>query len=53
MMDSDGDRTVSLQEFQAAHERIFKAMDANKDGVLTMEEIQAFMEGTRAPAPRQ
>src|SRR6266508_1771803 len=32
LMDSDGDGTVSLQEFQAAHERIFKAMDANKDG---------------------
>ena len=53
MMDSDGDGTVSLQEFQAAHERIFKAMDANKDGVLTLEEIQAFMRGTRTPAPRQ
>jgi hypothetical protein len=53
MMDSDGDGTVSLQEFQAAHERIFKAMDANKDGVLTLEEIQAFMQGTRTPAPRQ
>jgi hypothetical protein len=44
MMDSDGDGTVSLQEFQAAHERIFKAMDANKDGRLTVEEIQAFMQ---------
>jgi hypothetical protein len=53
MMDSDGDGTVSLQEFQAAHERIFKAMDANKDGVLTLEEIQAFMQGTRAPVSRQ
>jgi EF hand len=46
LMDSDGDGTVSLQEFQAAHEKIFKAMDANKDGVLTPEEIQAFMRGT-------
>ena len=51
MMDSDGDGTVSLQEFQAAHERIFKAMDINKDGVLTLEEIQAFMQGTRTPVP--
>jgi hypothetical protein len=33
MMDSDGDGTVSLQEFQAAHERIFKAMDTNKIAV--------------------
>jgi Ca2+-binding EF-hand superfamily protein len=50
LMDSDGDGTVSLQEFQTAHERIFKAMDANKDGVLTLEEIQAFMRGTNPPA---
>ena len=53
MMDSDGDGTVSLQEFQAAHERIFKAMDANKDGVLTLQEIQEFLRGTRTAAPRQ
>src|SRR5436190_955341 len=53
MMDSDGDGTVSLQEFQAAHERIFKAMDANKDGVLTVEEIQAFMRGTGRAARQQ
>jgi EF hand len=45
LMDSDGDGTVSLQEFQAAHERIFKAMDANKDGRLTLEEIQTFIAG--------
>ena len=51
MMDSDGDGTVSLQEFQAAHERIFKAMDINKDGVLTLEEIEAFMHGARAQVP--
>jgi uncharacterized protein YhfF len=43
IMYSDGDGTVSLQEFQAAHERIFKAMG----------EIQAFMHGTRRSAPRQ
>jgi hypothetical protein len=53
MMDSDGDGTVSLQEFQTAHERIFKAMDINKDGVLTLEEIQAFMHGTRTPVPSE
>jgi hypothetical protein len=43
----DGDGQISLQEFQAAHERIFKAMDRNKDGQLTLEEMQAFMHGTR------
>jgi hypothetical protein len=47
LMDSDGDGTISLQEFQAAHERIFKGMDSNKDGRLTQEEMQAFMQGTR------
>ena len=48
-MDSDGDGTVSLQEFQAAHEKIFKAMDTDKDGTLTLEEIEAFMRGKAAP----
>jgi EF hand len=53
LTDTDGDGTISLQEFQAAHERIFKAMDANKDGRLTLEEIQAFMQGARRSVPRQ
>jgi hypothetical protein len=53
LMDSDGDGTVSLQEFQAAHERIFRAMDANKDGKLTLEEIQAFLQGARNRVQRQ
>lgn len=53
LMDADGDGTVSLQEFQAAHERIFKAMDGNKDGKLTPEEMLAFMHGTKNPASPQ
>jgi EF hand len=53
LMDSDGEGTVSLQEFQAAHERMFKAMDANKDGRLTLEEIQAFMQGARRSGRQQ
>ena len=28
------------------HERIFKAMDTDKDGTLTLEEMQTFMRGT-------
>jgi Ca2+-binding EF-hand superfamily protein len=47
LMDGDGDGTVSLQEFQMAHERIFKSMDSNKDGRLAQEEMQAFMQGVR------
>src|ERR1700751_3416101 len=43
LMDSDGDGTVSLQEFQAAQEKIFKAMDTDKDGTITLEEIRAFL----------
>ena len=53
LMDSDGDGTISLQEFQAAHERIFKGMDSNQDGRLTQEEMEAFMQGTRRSAPQQ
>jgi len=53
LMDADGNGTVSLQEFQSAHERIFKAMDANKDGQLTLEEIQGFMQGPRRSVPGQ
>ena len=53
LMDSDGDGTVSLQEFQAAHEKIFKAMDVDKDGTLTLEEIQTFMRGTGKSSPQQ
>ena len=53
LMDSDGDGTLSLEEFQAAHARIFKGMDADKDGRLTLEEMQTFMRGTRRPVTRQ
>ncbi len=50
LMDSDADGAVSLQEFQAGHERIFKAMDADKDGKLTLDEIRNFrLEAAGAP----
>ena len=53
LMDGDGDGKLSLQEFQTAHERIFKAMDANKDGFVTFEEMQNFIRGPSTPAPQQ
>jgi Ca2+-binding EF-hand superfamily protein len=46
LMVPDGDGTVSLEEFQAAHARIFKAMDADKDGTVSQEEMLVFMRGT-------
>jgi hypothetical protein len=53
LMDSDGDGTISLEEFQAAHQRIFKAMDTDKDGTLTLEEMQGFIRGAGRAAPQQ
>jgi EF hand domain-containing protein len=49
LMDADGDGKLSLQEFQAAHERIFKALDTNKDGFVTFDEMQTFIRGTSTP----
>jgi EF hand len=50
LMDSDGDGKLSLDEFRAAHDRIFKAMDTDKDGTVTMKEMMDFMRGTARPA---
>lgn len=45
MLDTDGDGMLSLEEMQAMHARMFKAMDANKDSRVTAEEMQKFMQG--------
>lgn len=45
LMDTDNDGAVSLAEFQAAHERIFRALDTNKDGRLTVDELQSLLLG--------
>jgi hypothetical protein len=44
-MDTDGDGTLSVEEFQTAHAKIFKAIDANKDGKVTPEEMEMFFRG--------
>ena len=53
LADTDNDGSVSLQEFQAVHERMFRAMDADKDGRLTTDELQGFMAGPRSPTHQQ
>jgi Ca2+-binding EF-hand superfamily protein len=45
LLDTDGDGALSLEEVQTAHARIFKTVDANKDGKVTLEEMQMFFRG--------
>ncbi|MBY5817483.1 EF-hand domain-containing protein [Rhizobium leguminosarum] len=42
--DSDGDGAISFEELTAIHKRVFDAIDANNDGKVTPEEMQAFMQ---------
>ena len=45
LMDTDGDGALSLEEVQTAHAKFFKAIDANKDGKVTLGEMQMFFRG--------
>ena len=45
IMDADGNGSLSLQEVQDAHARIFAHMDENDDDQVTKEEIKAFFRG--------
>jgi EF hand domain-containing protein len=45
LMDTDGDGTLSVEEFQTAHAKIFKVIDVNKDGKVTPEEMEMFFRG--------
>ena len=40
--DTNGDGALSFDEVTALHKRIFDRIDANRDGKVTPEEIQAF-----------
>ena len=42
MMDTNGDRALSLEEVEAVHARMFSYADQDKDGKLTLEELRAF-----------
>jgi Ca2+-binding EF-hand superfamily protein len=43
--DTNGDGALSFDEVTAIHKRIFGMIDANKDGKVTPEEMQAFTQG--------
>jgi hypothetical protein len=43
--DTNGDGALSFEEVTAVHKRIFDVIDANKDGKVTPEELQRFMQG--------
>lgn len=45
IMDADGNRALSLAEVQDIHARIFQHIDADRNGEVTLEEIQAFFRG--------
>lgn len=41
-MDKNGDQTISKEEYVAGSEEQFAQMDENKDGKITMEELEAL-----------
>src|SRR5690606_17663384 len=45
LVDADASGTLSLEEVQAVHARMFQYADADENGELTVEELRAFMQG--------
>ena len=52
LIDTDGDGALSLEEVQAAHAKIFKVIDADKDGKVTPTEAEAFFRGGSTTSAR-
>ena len=48
MVDADGSGSLSLEEVQAVHARMFKYADADGDGELALDEMRAFMHSGEA-----
>ncbi len=44
MMDTDDDGTLSLEEVQTVHARMFERVDTDDDGQVTTEEMKGFMQ---------
>lgn len=52
LMDTDDDGALSLQEVQDVHARIFRAIDADGDERVTLEEMEDFFSAMRGPSWR-
>lgn len=48
LLDTDGDQAISRAELEAGASARFAAIDANRDGQATVEEIRAYRERQRA-----
>lgn len=45
LIDTDGSGTLSLEEVQAVHARMFQYVDSDDDGELTPQELRGLMSG--------
>jgi len=41
--DTSGDGALSFDEIAAVHRRIFDRVDSDKDGKVTLDEVEAFI----------